>query len=225
MRRNKLFWGINILLLILIFGYWRYPEITVQVNRACSMLAYHDLKGLRMYFAGWGDNAGLLVVLTCFLQILYPPLPKIMPLLAAREIFGWPGMFYAWIGTITAGLLAFAMGRAYLSPIFLGIFRGKNEKIRSIVLCLFIATRFFAWGPLDAMYFVAGMVRIAWKDYILALLFSEWPLLLLVFWYGENIPMSIRLTMMIIAFILVVGVIMKTGSSDNRYQTKKYLCS
>lgn len=208
MRRNKLFWGITVLLLMLIFGYWRYPEITVQVNRACSMLAYHDLKGLRMYFAGWGDNAGILVVLTCFLQALYPPLSKIMPLLAAREIFGWSGVFYAWVGTGAAGLLAFAMGRAYLSPFFLAMLRRKNEKISSMVLYLFIATRFFPWGPFDVMYFIAGMVGLAWREYMIALLLSEWVLLLLVLRYGESIPMPVWIVLGIIAvFIIVRGIV------------------
>lgn len=221
MKQNRLFLVVTALLALLAFSYWKYPEITVQVNRACSMLAYNDVKGLRMYFTGWGDNAGILVALSMFLQALYPPLPKIMPLLAARDVFGWNGIGYAWAGTITAGLLAFMIGRAYLSPLFKAWV--QNKKISLIMIYLFVATRFFGFWPGDIMYLLAGVTGIDWKDYIKALLLSEWPLLLIIFCYGENIPLLCRVILWITAGAFIAGGFVKAGRIEEKSQEREYV--
>jgi len=178
-------------LIMLFLIYLLFPSLSIQVNRTLSMLAFNDVKGLRMYFTGLGEPGKVAVSITMALQAVLAPLPRPVVIQASAGVFGAvKGSILAWMGVVLGAVLCFGIGRAYGRPLWRRIGKERRRErerfFEVLVLYLVFATRLLPGWPFDLVYYLAGISNMRFRDYLLAIVFSELPVILALARWGEQ---------------------------------------
>lgn len=137
------------------------PEVSIQINRGLSMLKLHDVMGLIIQYRSLSWAAVLAVALSA-LQILIPPLSAITVVTANNLFFGWfGGLLLSWGGVMAGMALAYAVGRAIVSPgpDYYAILPPHHLVARYGWMLVFTAA-LFPWWPLKLLFIGAGIASL-----------------------------------------------------------------
>jgi uncharacterized membrane protein YdjX (TVP38/TMEM64 family) len=156
-----------VLALVIAAGFWLAPRVDrVQVER---------------WVAGAGAWGPLVLLLVQVLQIVVAPLPgTLVPLLAGFLYGPWIGPLVAGVGAVLGSAGAYAIGRHAGRPLAV---RLVGERPIERAHALIGGRRWIALVPLflvplspsDAICLVAGMIRLEWRHFILAVLLGRFP--------------------------------------------------
>ena len=140
----------------------------------------------------FGYWAPVIVILGFLVQMFLIFIPSILLILVSIMAFaGWKGVFLALAGVFVASTVGFLMGR------FLGektldslVDEEQKKKIDFYVdrygIWAIIASRFNPFLSMDALSFVAGIMRMGYWKFIGGTLLGITPLILLLKYFGRN---------------------------------------
>lgn len=152
---------------IIAIGIWRFIDSGLWP-------LFKNPAALQDYFAGLGFKAGLTVFLLQLFGVVFIPATGGVIVVASAAALGfWETFIICSLATILGSCISFALAR-YLGKPLLDLFLnreqlGKYTKIfeKRENFLLFVMF-FFPFFPDDILCYVAGLVKIKWKVFILA---------------------------------------------------------
>jgi uncharacterized membrane protein YdjX (TVP38/TMEM64 family) len=179
------------LLAILIGSYFLFPSFKEGINEAFDVLTSDDEERVRSWVATFGMMGPLIIILAMMAQMFLFIVPNVLLMMIAIICYGpiW-GSIITLIGVFAASSLGYWIG-CNLSPVTLSKFVSeKNQKkigdfISSYGVTAIMITRLSSFSN-DALSFVAGLLKMSYKRYILATLTGITPLVILLAIFGKN---------------------------------------
>lgn len=153
-----------------------------------------------------------------FLSILWPPLTGGLATLAAIPFIGWPTAYFAdFLGSISGGVVAYMIGKKYGYTILSKLFDDSIvEKIRNIKVikkrefeALIIYRIIFGWTIVEAIYYGAGVLRMSFRNFIVASVVSHLAMGVPTFYLTSNFLTGTNLVLSIVSIIVAVPLFLK----------------
>jgi uncharacterized membrane protein YdjX (TVP38/TMEM64 family) len=179
------------LLLILSCCYFFVPGVKPWAHEAYEILTSDDEERVREYVAQYGLWGPLAIIVAMALQMFLFIVPNILLMMIAIISYGpiW-GSVISLIGVFCASSFGYYIGRQ-LSPVTLQKFVSKKTQkkigdfIQDYGMMAILLTRLSSFSN-DALSFVAGLLGMRYKVYILSTLAGITPLVVTIAIYGRN---------------------------------------
>lgn len=201
-------------LVFAVIAYFYIPGLQEFLSAGISYLRYRDFEGLRQFILAYGLWAPLISIALMVIQSLVPIVPGIAITITNAWIFGWQyGAFYSWVGGLLGAILDFGVARWYGRLV---VERFVNEKYLNMtdiflkkygVLAIFI-TRLTPIIPFKVVSYGAGLTAMTLWKFIIATAIGQAPAIVLYSILGHNITHSIRITLAMISFLLVISAVL-----------------
>jgi uncharacterized membrane protein YdjX (TVP38/TMEM64 family) len=179
------------ILLVMASCYFFVPGVRPWANEAYDVLTSDDEERVREYVAQYGLWGPLAIIVAMVLQMFLFIVPNILLMMIAIISYGpvW-GSLISLAGVFCASSFGYYIGRQ-LSPVTLRKFVSEKtqKKIGSFIeeygMMAILLTRLSSFSN-DALSFVAGLLGMRYKVYILSTLAGITPLVITLAIYGKN---------------------------------------
>ncbi|HYG04546.1 MAG TPA: VTT domain-containing protein [Chryseosolibacter sp.] len=203
------------LLLILVVTYFVSPGVQSWVDEAYDVLTSDDEERIRVYVSQYGLWGPVTIIAAMALQMFLFVVPNILLIMIAITSYGpvW-GSVISLLGICFASAIGYFIGKK-LSPATLRklISPGTQQKISEYVqdygMLAIIVTRMTSFSN-DGLSFVAGILGMRFRVYILATVTGVTPLIVTLAIFGRNgkiekalIWIAAACLIMLIAYIFI----------------------
>ena len=205
----------GILAVVFIACYFLIPQFKQEVNTAFDVLTGEDEERIQRWVSAFGIFGPVIIIIAMILQMFLFVVPNVLLMMIAIVSYGpvW-GAVISFCGVFAASSLGYYIGsklsRVTLSK-FVSIDNQKKieEYIHDYGVGAIVITRLCSFSN-DALSFVAGMLRMEYKKYILSTLTGITPLIVLLAIFGKNKKIEWALIWITIAsmILLIVYIIL-----------------
>jgi uncharacterized membrane protein YdjX (TVP38/TMEM64 family) len=176
---------------ILVGSYFLFPGFKETVNEIFSVLTSDDESKMESWFAQFGFFGPIMIILAMAVQMFLFVVPNVLLMMIAIVTYGpvW-GSVISIVGVFSSSTLGYFIGRK-LNPVTLDKFvspksqKKISEFIKDYGVGAIIITRLSSFSN-DALSFVAGILEMSYKRYILSTLAGITPLIITLAIYGRN---------------------------------------
>lgn len=201
--------------LVLVICYFSFPEFKQEVNEAFDVLTGEDEERIQGYVKTFGIFGPIVIIIGMALQMFMFIIPNVLLMMIAIVSYGpvW-GAVISFVGVFVASSFGYYIGRR-LSPVTLARFVSVStqKKIGDFIhdygVGAIIITRLCSFSN-DALSFVAGLLQMNYRKYILSTLTGITPLIVLLAIFGKNekiewalIWITLASLIMLIVYILL----------------------
>ncbi len=191
-RKSKKPLYISIALIISLFlGYFIFPGMRGWLDQAWSVLTSGDHDLIQQWVSDFGVFGPVLIVLAMVAQMFLIVIPSWLLMLVAVLAFGpvW-GSVVIFCAIFAASTVGYFIGR-YFGPAFITRLIGYksqqnvSEFLEHYGVWAIIVTRINPLLSNDAISFIAGVVRMSYKKFILSTLIGIAPLVVVIAILGQ----------------------------------------
>ena len=179
------------LLAALVGSYFIFPGFQAGVNEAFDVITSEDQDRIQAWVKQFGAWGPIVLIFAMMVQMFLLIIPNMLLFMIAILCYGpiW-GSLISFAGVFASSSLGYAIGKK-LGPRAIDKFVSAKAQEK---ICLFInrygvmaiaITRICSFSN-DALSFVAGILEMSYKKYILATLGGIIPLVVLLAIYGKN---------------------------------------
>ena len=180
-----------ILAVALIASYFLFPQFKQEVDTAFDVLTGEDEERIQRWVSAFGVFGPVVLIIAMILQMFLFVIPNVLLMMIAIVSYGpvW-GAVISFCGVFAASSLGYYIGTK-LSRVTLSKFVSmENQKkiaeyIHDYGVGAIVITRLCSLSN-DALSFVAGMLGMEYKKYILSTLTGITPLIVLLAIFGKN---------------------------------------
>ena len=205
----------GILAVVFIACYFLIPQFKQEVNTAFDVLTGEDEERVQRWVSAFGIFGPVIIIIAMILQMFLFVVPNVLLMMIAIVSYGpvW-GAVISFCGVFAASSLGYYIG-SKLSRVTLSKFVSMDsqkkiaEYIHDYGVSAIVITRLCSFSN-DALSFVAGMLRMEYKKYILSTLTGITPLIVLLAIFGNNkkiewalIWITIASMVLLIVYIIV----------------------
>lgn len=186
------FYFSGFILLCLVVLYFYYSPFQVFANQTWEVLISGDKERTHEYFKQFGIWGPLAIIVFFTLQMFLIVFPSWVPIIIAVMAYGfWLGVLISIIGVSIASTLGFFIGIKLKSVLEKIVGEKKLNKMDFwISHYAFGSVILFRVSPLlsnDAISFIAGMLSMDYKKFMIATLAGMIPLTVAVAYFSEDI--------------------------------------
>lgn len=201
--------------------FW-YSSLIVIIFISTLVLFYWFFKSSYfLIFDSWVKKNIIFYVVSLFvcksIGVLFPPIPAGLITMASIPFLGWFGAYVVdLMGSISGGMIAYALGKKYGHPLLLKIFGEEvTKKIEKIKIKknreiegIFVYRVALGSTILEAVYYGAGFLKVGFKNFLIGSILSHivvgMPSFFLAnnIFNGQNIVLTVVLTILGIIFVL-----------------------
>lgn len=213
--------------IILVVSYFSFPEFKQAINEAFDVLTGEDEDRMKNWVLTFGIFGPVIIIVAMVAQMFLFVIPNVLLMMIAIVSYGpvW-GSVISFVGVFVASSLGYYIG-SKLSPVTLNKFVkvSTQEKIGEFIgdygVGAIVITRLCSFSN-DALSFVAGLLKMNYRKYILSTLAGITPLIVLLAIFGKNDKIEWALLWITIASLvmLVVYIIL-----DRRKKRRKKMKS
>lgn len=181
------------ILLCLVLAYFLHEPFQSFIDQTFDVIMSDDRGRTREYFKQFGMWGPLAIILIIILQMFLIVFPSWLPIIIAVMAYGfWLGVLISLLGVIIASTIGYYIG-IKLKGAFLNKILGekKLEKmdfwISNYAFGSVVLFRISPFLSNDAISFIAGMLEMKFKKFMLATLAGMVPLSLAVGYFSEDI--------------------------------------
>lgn len=223
-KKNNIPFVISISVLVLLFAsYFIFPSFQEGVNEAYEILTSDDELRIKKYVSQYGMWGPIVIIVAMVLQMFLFVIPNILLMMIAILSYGpvW-GSVLSLVGVFAASSTGYAIGTK-LSPLTLQRFVSERmqKKIGAFItdygMGAIMITRLSSFSN-DALSFVAGLLSMGYRKFIIATLVGITPLIatLAIFGRSGKIEKALIWIAVVSLALLVVYIII-----DKRKKHKK----
>jgi uncharacterized membrane protein YdjX (TVP38/TMEM64 family) len=226
-RSRALLIGSALFLITLIACYFIFPGFQSGVNEAFEVITSEDKDQIRDWVQRFGMLGPLVLILAMGVQMFMLIIPNILLFVIAILCYGpvWGGLI-SLIGVFVSSSLGYFIGKK-LGPRAIDRFvsQEKQEKIQVFIdrygMKAVVVFRLSSMST-DSLGFVAGILEMNYKKYILATLAGVTPVIILIAIYGTNGKLETALIWLasISLVILVIYIILDRKHRQAAYAQK-----
>lgn len=199
----------GILAVVLIACYFLIPQFKQEVDTAFNVLTGEDEERIQRWVSAFGIFGPVMIIVAMVLQMFLFVVPNVLLMMIAIVSYGpvW-GAVISFCGVFAASSLGYFIGsklsRVTLSK-FVSIENQKKiaEYIHDYGVGAIVITRLCSFSN-DALGFVAGMLRMEYRKYILSTLTGITPLIVLLAIFGKNKKIEWALIWITIASMIML---------------------
>jgi uncharacterized membrane protein YdjX (TVP38/TMEM64 family) len=177
--------------IILVVSYFVFPGFKREVNEAFDVLTGEDEERIQGYVKTFGIFGPLVIIIGMALQMFMFIVPNVLLMMIAIVSYGpvW-GSVISFVGVFVASSFGYYIGNK-LSPVTLARFvsvstqKKIGEFIHDYGVGAIVITRLCSFSN-DALSFVAGLLKMSYRKYILSTLTGITPLIVLLAIFGKN---------------------------------------
>jgi uncharacterized membrane protein YdjX (TVP38/TMEM64 family) len=177
--------------IILVVSYFSFPEFKQGIDEAFDVITGEDEERLQTWVSKFGMFGPVAIILGMMVQMFLIVVPNFLLMMIAIVSYGpvW-GSVISFIGVFAASSLGYYIG-SKLSRVTLKKFvsTSNQDKVGEFIKDYGIATvvicRLCSFSN-DAISFVAGMLKMNYRKYILSSLTGVTPLIVLLAIFGKN---------------------------------------
>jgi uncharacterized membrane protein YdjX (TVP38/TMEM64 family) len=181
----------GILAVALIASYFLFPQFKQEVDTAFDVLTGEDEERIERWVSAFGVFGPVIIIVAMILQMFLFVIPNVLLMMIAIVSYGpvW-GSVISFCGVFVASSLGYYIG-SKLSRVTLSKFVSmQNQKkiaeyIHDYGVGAIVITRLCSFSN-DGLSFVAGMLQMEYKKYILSTLAGITPLIVLLAIFGKN---------------------------------------
>jgi uncharacterized membrane protein YdjX (TVP38/TMEM64 family) len=171
--------------------YFLVPQFKEEVNKAFDVLTGEDEERVQRWVATFGILGPVVIIVGMVVQMFLFVIPNVLLMMIAIVSYGpiW-GSVISFVGVFIASSFGYYIGRK-LSPVTLSKFVSiKSQKkisgfLQDYGFTAIMITRLCSFSN-DALSFVAGMLNMTYRKYILSTLIGITPLIILLAIFGKN---------------------------------------
>lgn len=179
------------LAVVFVACYFLIPQFKQEVDTAFDVLTGEDEKRIQGWVSTFGVFGPIIIILGMILQMFLFVVPNVLLMMIAIVSYGpvW-GAVISFCGVFAASSFGYYIG-SKLSRVTLSKFvsiehqRIISEYIHDYGVGAIMITRLCSFSN-DALSFVAGMLRMEYRKYILSTLTGITPLIVLLAIFGKN---------------------------------------
>jgi uncharacterized membrane protein YdjX (TVP38/TMEM64 family) len=179
------------LAVIFVLCYFLVPSFKTEVDTAFDVLTGEDEERIQSWVSTFGVFGPVVIILGMILQMFLFVVPNVLLMMIAIVSYGpvW-GAVISLCGVFAASSLGYYIG-SRLSRVTLNKFvsvenqRTISEYIHDYGVGAIMITRLCSFSN-DALSFVAGMLKMEYRKYILSTLVGITPLIVLLAIFGKN---------------------------------------
>lgn len=179
------------ILAVLVGCYFIFPGFQAGINEAFDVITSEDEERTQQWVKQFGAFGPIILILAMMVQMFLFVIPNILLFMIAILCYGpvW-GALISLAGVFASSSLGYAIGRK-LGPRAIDKFVSPETQDK---ICLFVErygvkaiaiTRLSSFSN-DALSFVAGILEMSYRKYILATLGGITPLIITLAIYGRN---------------------------------------
>jgi uncharacterized membrane protein YdjX (TVP38/TMEM64 family) len=190
-RSRLLLIGSALFLITVVACYFVFPGFQQGVNEAFEVITSEDKDQIRDWVQRFGMLGPIVLILSMAAQMFMLIIPNILLFAIAIICYGpvWGGLI-SLVGVFLSSSLGYVIGKK-LGPRAIDRFVSQNtqEKIQAYIERYGMkAVMIFRLSSLstDSLGFVAGILEMNYKKYILATLIGVTPVIVLIAIYGNN---------------------------------------
>jgi uncharacterized membrane protein YdjX (TVP38/TMEM64 family) len=199
----------GILAVVFIACYFLIPQFKQEVDTAFDVLTGEDEERIQRWVSAFGVFGPVIIIIAMILQMFLFVVPNVLLMMIAIVSYGpvWGGVI-SFCGVFAASSLGYYIGsklsRVTLSK-FVSIDNQKKiaEYIHDYGVGAIVITRLCSFSN-DALSFVAGMLKMEYKKYILSTLTGITPLIVLLAIFGKNKKIEWALIWITIASMILL---------------------
>jgi uncharacterized membrane protein YdjX (TVP38/TMEM64 family) len=214
------------LLVVLVSSYFVFEPVKNGVNEAFDVLTSDDESRARDWVSQFGLLGPLIIIIAMALQMFLFIVPNVLLMMIAILCYGpvW-GAIISLIGVFVSSSLGYFIGRK-LNPYTLDKFVSmKTQKkiggfINDYGVGAIIITRLSSFSN-DALSFVAGILEMGYKKYILSTLAGITPLITVLSIYGRNGKIEKALIWVALASLVMLGIYIFIDKRRKKRKAKK----
>lgn len=173
--------------------YFIHPPFQLFIDQTFDIILSEDRDRTREYFKQFGIWGPLAIIVFIVVQMFLIIFPTILPVIIAIMAYGfWWGILISIIGIVLASTIGYYIGLNLKRAIINKILGEKNlEKmvfwISNYSFGIVVLFRISPFLSTDAISFIAGMLRMDYKKYMLATLTGMIPLSMAIGYFAEDI--------------------------------------
>lgn len=190
-RNNALPWISLTLLAGLVVSYFIFPGFKGGVNEAFDVITSEDEDRIRAWVKQFGALGPIVLILSMTAQMFLFIIPNLLLFVIAIVCYGpiW-GSLFCMAGVFTSSSLGFIIGRK-LGPRAIDRFVSKKAQAKISLFVERYGPKAIAIARLsslasDALGFVAGILEMGYKKFIIATMSGIVPVILLIAIFGKN---------------------------------------
>lgn len=193
----------------LVSCYFLIPQFKNEVNTVFEILTGDDEERIERWVSTFGVFGPVVLIVAMILQMFLFVIPNVLLMMIAIVSYGpfW-GAIISFCGVFAASSLGYYIGsklsRVTLSK-FVSIENQKKiaEYIHDYGVGAIVITRMCSFSN-DGLSFVAGMLRMEYKKYILSTLTGITPLIVLLAIFGKNEKIEWALIWITVASLILL---------------------
>jgi uncharacterized membrane protein YdjX (TVP38/TMEM64 family) len=209
------------LVAVAVTSYFIFPDFKEGVDEAFKVLTSDDEEYIREWVSHFGMLGPLVIILAMTVQMFMFVVPNFLLMMIAIICYGpvW-GSFIALAGVFASSSLGYFIG-CKLSPHTLDKWVSlKNQKkisgfIKRYGVGAIVITRFTSFSN-DALSFVAGLLKMGYKKYILSTLAGITPLIVTLAIFGRNGRIEKALLWIAIASLIMLVVYIRIDTKRRK---------
>ncbi|HKK74602.1 MAG TPA: TVP38/TMEM64 family protein [Saprospiraceae bacterium] len=182
----------GVLVLSFLLSYWLNPDFQTFMNEFWSVLKSKDEAKISSWFIQFGIWGPLLIILLMVVQMFLIVFPSWLPMVVAVLGYGpWVGMIISIVAVFVASTIGYHLGERASEPVKKHLVGEKNfKKVSSFMERHgFWAVVLFRISPFlsnDGISFVAGTMKMGYRQYILATMVGIIPLAAAIAYFGKE---------------------------------------
>jgi uncharacterized membrane protein YdjX (TVP38/TMEM64 family) len=189
--------------------YFTLPQFREEVDTAFDVLTGEDEERIQNWVSTFGVFGPVVIIVGMVLQMFLFVVPNILLMMIAIVSYGpvW-GAVISFCGVFAASSLGYYIG-SRLSRVTLAKFVSLehqkiiSEYIRDYGVGAIVITRLCSFSN-DGLSFVAGMLKMEYKKYILSTLSGITPLIILLAIFGKNEKIEWALVWITLASLILL---------------------
>ena len=197
------------LIIVFVACYFLIPQFKQEVDTAFDVLTGEDEERIQRWVSAFGVAGPIVLIVAMILQMFLFVIPNVLLMMIAIVSYGpvW-GAVISFFGVFAASSLGYFIGtklsRVTLSK-FVSIENQKKiaEYIHDYGVGAIVITRLCSFSN-DALSFVAGMLKMEYKKYILSPLTGITPLIVLLAIFGKNEKIEWALIWITVASLILL---------------------
>ncbi len=172
-------------------SYFFIPEFKQQIDTAADVLTGEDDERIQRWVSTFGVFGPVIIILGMMLQMFLFVIPNVLLMMIAIVSYGPVcGAVISFVGVFAASSFGYFIGQK-LSRVTLSRFvsiqnqRKIAEYIQDYGVGAIMITRLCSFSN-DALSFMAGLLKMGYRKYIVATLIGITPLIILLAIFGKN---------------------------------------
>lgn len=195
--------------IVLVVCYFSIPRFKEEIDLAFEVLTGENEERMQQWVTTFGIFGPVVLILGMMLQMFLFIIPNVLLMMIAIVSYGpvW-GSVISFLGVFAASSLGYYIG-SKLSPVTLNKFVSisNQEKIKDFInhygVAAIVITRLCSFSN-DALSFVAGLLKMSYRKYILSTLTGITPLIIVLAIFGKNEKIEWALLWITVASLIML---------------------